>query len=609
MENVDKAREQSFRESLDLKENSQEDKSISIRFSSDGKFVTNGIEVWEMDGYWPIVAGDQISKYPFSLSEINLWLEQTPLNTLNTNFRELDLVKKERVVDTGRNNTLEIIDKSTNNTIAYGDDLVDTFAFSADGKYLIFAQAYYFDSPTQIARCLYVQLYNLSISETAVKEFRIPEYGKVQRLAFDPEANYFFVQTSVGSNYPTDTIYITNTDSHQETSLAIIYDEESDYTFGNANDWQRDIYNNITFSEKQGNSDTYPYNVKLFGETLNIKTLEGENVATIEAPSAPDFSSSYPKSVHFSPDGKTLGVLWKTVGGEGSYLPLGTNAFFYDLTKEGNPLGALDYHFDWITSVTFSPRSSSPHDNMVATTRWQAIDLWRTTYSAVYPQHLHTLEVPNKLVEKVVFSHDGSLIATIGENEQILIWQIQTTVSEYQQISKVNTRLIFSSEVSDVRASDVAFLPYSKSIVFTGYSSSQQSEPALYHWGIAEDYPQIVQKAYGNVTFSLDGSKLIIQSDKCAVRSLEYSLIYNIDCQEILGVWGKFTFSPDSRILIAWPSDPDYVREKRGTSYLTGAKLYNLDSKPYTLHPLQETNCVPKAIIDTQKRPQFLSVF
>ncbi len=33
------------------------------------------------------------------------------------------------------------------------------------------------------------------------------------------------------------------------------------------------------------------------------------------------------------------------------------------------------------------------------------------------------------------------------------------------------------------------------------------------------------------------------------------------------------------------------------------------NSKPYTLHPLQETNCVPKAIIDTQKRPQFLSVF
>ena len=576
-ENVDKAKE-SFRELLDLKENSQKDQSTSIRFSPDGKFVTNGIEVWDMDGYRPIVAGDQISKYPFSLDDINLWLEQTPLNTLNTSFQELDLVTKERVVDAGRSNTFAIIDKSTNSTIVYGDNLVDIFAFSADGKYLILAQDYSsnFNPQRNIPICTHIQLYNLSKPEIAVKEFRI-EYRKVQRLAFDPEANYFFVQTEKRPYNDTERIYLINTDSQQETSLAIIYDRESDYTFGNANNWQRDIYNNITFSEGQGNSDNYPYNVKYSDKTLNIKTLEGEKVVTIEAPTTSDFFSSYPKSVHFSPDGQTLGVLWKTVGGEGGYLPINTSVIFYDLTKEGNVLGSLDYHFDWITSVTFRPNNSSPHDNVVATTRWQAIDLWRTTWTP-HPQHIRTLDVPNKLVEKIAFSPDGSFIATIGENEQILIWQIQTSIGFAGGLGEVvDTKLIFNSEGSDVRADDVAFSPDSRSVVFTGYSSSQQSESALYLWKISEDYPQIVQRAYGKVTPSPDGSELIIQSDRCAVWNIGHLIygLYDIDCQEN---WRKYTFSPDSRILAVQPSNPDYAQEEPDTSYLTGAKLYHLET-------------------------------
>ena len=292
--------------------------------------------------------------------------------------------------------------------------------------------------------------------------------------------------------------------------------------------------------------------------TLKIQTVEGKSVATIESQVTPRFAKSYPMSVRFSPDGKTLGVLWNTLGGKVDHIPLDTSAVLYDLTKDGSPLGTLGHHFDWITSVTFSP-----NNNVVATTRWQAIDLWNVDTG----KHLHTLDIPKTLVRvwKVSFSADGNLIATTRSEGPFLIWQVDTG------------ELVFSSEGSDIKVNDVALHPDGESVAFIGQpTSSEQSN--LYIWEISEEHPQILQKTdtYGRVEFSPDGSKLVNKHYKCTVWNTDkYLLMYEID-----DCWAKNKSSPDSKFLIVWDSYPDYMWdmwEHDDDSYLTGARLYGLE--------------------------------
>ena len=552
VEGIDTARNiywKQFNSRKDFLKDFREGKSTPISFSPDSSFITNGTEVWNINDGKLIVTGDQ-SKYPFSSDEVSLWLEQSPLNTLNNDFRELDLVTKERVAFSGfsgRINTFEIIDKSTNNTIAYGDGLVDDFVFSADGRQLIVTSVYNADSNDA---CVQVRLYDLLEPKRAVKEFRIFKQGKVKRLAFDPEANYFVVQTSSGS------IYLTNTNSQPETSLIIIHDSEGGYTLGDANNWQK--------------TDDYPYNAKLSEGILSVTTLEGESIATIEAPpaSSSDFIYSSPRKVRFSPDGKTLGVLWATMSDGKILIPFDTSAVLYDLTNDASSLGTLGHHFAWITSATFSP-----NNNVIATTGWQAIDLWQVTwdFDAGYRpgQHLRTLNVPGKLVEKVDFSADSSLIATISKNDQILIWQVDTG------------ELIASSHQG---ADDFALHPDGKSVVFTNGSD-------LYTWKILEEdanhnRPQIIHKGENSniyrwgIEFSPDGSLLMFNSGECLILDAEsYSLVYSLNpCSN---------FSPDSKFLVSWYQKPDYTYEFEAYyeyeafsgGRFPGALLYNLEEK------------------------------
>ncbi len=254
-------------------------------------------------------------------------------------------------------------------------------------------------------------------------------------------------------------------------------------------------------------SSIYSYNVEfdynstdaISVNTLKIQTVEGESVATIESQVAPKFASSYPMSVHFSPDGKTLGVLWDTPGGKADHLPLDTSAVLYDLTKDSSPLGTLGHHFNWITSVAFSP-----NNDVVATTRWQAIDLWDVDTG----QHLHTLDVPITLVKRVNFSADGNLITTSRGNN-ILIWQVDTgeLISNSKSIDDFDNKPAFNFNsnkfnfrVSWNRESDYLYEDYREQYI---------AKVGLYddEGLLLSEIPHDI--SVFSVDFSLEGDKLI----------------------------------------------------------------------------------------------------
>ncbi len=465
-----------------------------------------------------------------------------------------------------------------NGPITLGLGTIEDMAFSPDGKYIATASSRgitLWNAQTfNLIKTLYSsteQLYFRKIlgnfqsysyyhgcgdSSTSYKSFDGTSYNWSRTIpARNPKEDQLCIQFSLDGDFITNGIEVWSINDGTVTD-----------TFDDADNWPT-IPTSKYYSysvESDYNSDDY---TSVY--TLKIQTVEGDSVATIESQVAPKFASSYPMSVHFSPDGKTLGVLWNTPGGKADYLPLDTSAVLYDLTKDGSSLGTLGHHFDWITSVTFSP-----NNNVVATTKWQAIDLWNVDTG----KHLHTLDIPMTLVRKVSFSADGSLIATTIRKGPFLIWQVDTG------------ELIFSSEGSDIKANDVVLHPNGKSVAFIGYpTSSQQSEAALYILEISEGHPQLLQKEslYGDVKFSPDGSKLVIQAfDKCTVWNAEKRLLmYEVD-----DCWDKFIFSPNSKFLVSWESDPDYIYEDYNSQHIAGATLYDLEEGHLLSHIPHDIN-------------------
>ena len=326
-----------------------------------------------------------------------------------------------------------------NGPITLGLGTIEDMAFSPDGKYIATASSRgitLWDAQTfNLIKTLYSSTELLYLRKTL---------GNVQRYSYfnacgnsgtsykssdgAPRSNTSY-KSSDGTSYNWSRAIPAR--NPEEDQLCIKFSPDGDFitngievwnindgkvtdAFDDTNNWPiiptNKIYSHSV--EADYNSDDY---ISVY--TLKIQTVAGESVATIKSQVASKVASSYPMSVHFSPDGKTLGVLWNTPGGKASGFPYDTSAVLYNLTKEGSLLRTLGHHFDWITSVTFSP-----DNNVVATTRWQAIDLWNVNTG----QHLHTLDVPITLVEKANFSTDGNLVATTSKEEYILIWQVDT---------------------------------------------------------------------------------------------------------------------------------------------------------------------------------------
>ena len=315
-------------------------------------------------------------------------------------------------------------------------------------------------------------------------------------------------------------------------------------TFDDVDNWSTTPVNNIySYSSecldgKRLDDGTYsPYTC-----TIEVKNVEGENVATIEPPFTSGFTSSYPISVRFSPDGKTLAILRFTLGGK-NHLPLDTSAFLYDLTKGGSSLGILGHHFDWITSLTFGPNNViattrwkaidlwdmntgkhlhtlggshsrwgdrvifSPNNNVIAIFRWQAIDLWNVSTG----QHLYTLDLPIEQRD-VYFSVDSSLIKTIGRDGQILIWQVNTgeLIFDGKDIDDFDKKSAFNS--SSNSKSNKKFFGVSwdrkPDYIYENDSTQYLAKVSLYGGeGHSSEIPH--ERIVNSVDFSLERDKLV----------------------------------------------------------------------------------------------------
>ena len=292
-------------------------------------------------------------------------------------------------------------------------------------------------------------------------------------ITFDYVEDWLAIESANNRFYVVPTDSVAPNDGVVSTNNGYSYSVESDYN--------RDDYTSIY--------------------TLKIQTVEGESVATIESQVAPRFASSYPMSVHFSPDGKTLGVLWNTPGGKADYLPLDTSAVLYDLTKDGSPLGTLGHHFDWITSVTFSP-----DNDMIATTRWEAIDLWNVKTG----EHLHTLDIPTELVWEAKFSADSGLITTADKDGQILVWQVDTgkLIFNGKSIDDFDNKSAFNFSPSNKFKFRISW-DSEPDYIYEDYSEQYLAKVGLYdkEGNLLSEIPHDI--SVNSVDFSLEGDQLI----------------------------------------------------------------------------------------------------
>ncbi len=170
------------------------------------------------------------------------------------------------------------------------------------------------------------------------------------------------------------------------------------------------------------------------------------------------------KSIHFSPDGKTVAsvsnrviVLWDTVKGTPKTILKDPPTQFYSLafspdsktlatgdgwnnnqvrlwdTHTGKLKATLKGHNTWIDSLAYSPDRKF----LVSGSRDGKMRVWNPKTG----EHKVTLEGHTKIIHRIVFSPNGKLFASTSHDNIIILWDILSTIQKGQPkvIFKSNT--------------------------------------------------------------------------------------------------------------------------------------------------------------------------
>ena len=413
--------------------------------------------------------------------------------------------------------------------------------------------------------------------------------GRINAMKYSPDGTVFAVATSVG-------IWLYDTETYQETALlarknrgveGLVFSPDgatlaSAERFGSITLWDvkarkpkktglydSSIYRNIVFNldgkmcAHAKLNEIYLYNA-VTGETKHILKEHSDSIT----------------SIAFSPDGQTLAS-----GSEDKTI------YLWDVDT-GKHKQTLVGHPDEVTRVSFSPDGNT----LISISKDKTIYLWDISTGELKKTLADKGLITDQLdkpetVERVFFSQDDNILATIRFNNTIRLWD--TTTGTLIQT--------FSSQDTDKQEKD-----YSRNIESVLFSPDNRTVVGLADYGkiriwdvnIGErkslsEYPGYVR----NVSFSPDGKTLATAIMGGIIRlwdvdtgehkktisnlSTSYYSTYEHDFKPFSPDGKKFVFGNTTGTVYLW----DVGTKTKQELTLSGMD-YNSKASPYSTHAI-----------------------
>ena len=399
--------------------------------------------------------------------------------------------------------------------------------------------------------------------------------GWINAMKYSPDGTVLAVATSIG-------IWLYDTETYQETALlarnnkgvaGLVFSPDgltlaSAERLGDITLWdvkarkpkKTGLYNSSIYHKLVFNFDSKTFAHARHNEIYLYDIVTGETKHTLKE------HSDFITSIAFSPDGQTL-----VSGSEDKTI------YLWDVDT-GKHKQTLEGHPDEVTRVSFSPDGNT----LISVSKDMTIYYWDISTGerkkTLADKGLITdqLDKPEK-VERVSFSPDDNLLATIGFNNTIRLWDTNTGTL-IQTFSSQDTDKEEKDYIKNIES--VLFSPDNRTVVgLADYGKIRIWDVNTGERKSLSEYPSSVRK----ICFSPDGKTLATSifggiihlwdvdtgrhKKTISSQSTDYYRTYEHDFKPFSPDGKKFVFGDSSGTVYLWDADTKQELSLSGMDY------------------------------------------